>query len=174
MRKQLAWTIVGSAAIGLLAVIACAGGLFDFSAGKSAATPLQAARPPATGAAAKSPATPTSPSVAERRIPTSAPAAAASAPPGAGAPTIVVAYARYGSGDRWADVTEPCRRLVREHGLKLPRDMHGVLGADPVPGFMKFLELSLIVNGTEMWLTIADNLQLDPMSLSTDPSPEPK
>jgi len=63
---------------------------------------------------------------------------------------------------------------VQEHGLKFPRDMHRVLGADPVPGFMKFLELSLIINGTEVWLTVADNLQLDPINISTEPPPEPK
>jgi hypothetical protein len=177
MRKQLAWIIVGSAAIGLLAVIACAGGLFDFSAGKPAATQPQSARSPATGTA-QSPATPTTPTastpppVAERRAPTSMPAAPA--PQGAAAPTIVVAYARYGKGDRWADVTEPCRRLVHEHGLKFPRDMHRVMGTDPVPGYMKFLELSLIINGTEIWLTVADNLQLDPLNISTEPPPEPK
>jgi hypothetical protein len=180
MRKQLAWMIVVSTTIGLMAAIASAGGLFDFSTGKLAATQPQPAKVPAsapataTATASAKPATPTAPPIAEHRTPPATPAPQGGAAHDAPAPTIVVAYARYGKGDRWADVTEPCRRMVHEHGLKFPRDMHRVLGTDPVPGYMKFLELSLIVNGTEMWLTIADNLQLDPMSLSTDPPPEPK
>jgi hypothetical protein len=155
MRKNATWIIVGAAAICLLSVIAVADELFDFGKGKPAATQPQAAKP-ATANVGKPP-------------PATAPVT-----PAAAGPSIVVAYARYGSGDRWADVTEPCKRLVNEHGLKFPRDMHRILRTDPVPGFMKYLELSLVINGVEVWLTVGDNLQLDPLNISTEPPPEPK
>ncbi|MDB5324312.1 MAG: hypothetical protein JWN40_5943 [Phycisphaerales bacterium] len=158
MRKDATWIIVGAAAICLLSVIAVADGLFDFARGKPAATQPQAAKPTTANVAKPPPAT----------APVAPPAQAAAGP------SIVVAYARYGSGDRWADVTEPCKRLVSEHGLKFPRDMHRILRTDPVPGFMKYLELSLVINGVEVWLTVGDNLQLDPLNISTEPPPEPK
>jgi hypothetical protein len=97
---------------------------------------------------------------------------AAAAASGAGQ-TVVVISARYGAGDAWVDVTPQVQRLVLEHGLKLPRDLHKTFGADPVPGFMKYVEMSLVVNGLEMWVTVADSLQLNTFSLSTTP-PEGK
>jgi hypothetical protein len=169
MRNRAVQVIVAVAAFGLIfAVIAFAGGIFDFAPANkpAAATQPQPAKP--------TPAAPApSPSAQPADRPALAPTAAGQAAPAA-APSIIVAYARYGSGDRWADVTEPCKRLIRDNGLKFPRDMHHFLGADPVPGRMKFLELSLVINGTEIWLTVADNLQLDPLNISTQPPPEPK
>jgi hypothetical protein len=52
--------------------------------------------------------------------------------------------------------------------------MHRILDADPTPGYMKYLELSLVINGAEVWLTVADNLQLDRLNLSTEPPPDPQ
>ena len=80
-------------------------------------------------------------------------------------PVLEVKSARYGSGDNWVDVTGQCRKLVRYGILVLPKDLHTTFEVDPDPGFMKYVDLVLIINGAEVKMTVADNLQLIPLRL---------
>jgi hypothetical protein len=102
------------------------------------------------------------------------PGQATTRPAAAAAPIIVVKWARYGSDNRWADVTEECQRLLRDDALTLPRNLHKILNADPVPGFMKYVDLTLVINGVEVQMTVADNLELTPLQLAVKPRGEAK
>ncbi len=177
--------IVASGVIGiglLAALVALAGGaLSKAPADPHAATrpaPATATSPQAPAAAPEAPVAPMSGAGANRPAPKPTAADPAPAPPAAqpavpAAPAIVVIHARYGSGDQWADVTERVRQLVLDDGLKLPRNLHKTLGVDPVPGFMKYLDLSLTINGAEVYLTVGDNLQIDPLTARSTPPPAP-
>jgi hypothetical protein len=88
-------------------------------------------------------------------------------PPKPDAPFVEVRTARYGYGDRWADVTDACKAMVRGDTLTLPVNLHRPLGADPAPGFMKYVEMVVVVNGTDVHLTVADSLQLTTLRLSS-------
>jgi hypothetical protein len=173
MRSKTLVLVCGALAIVIaMGIWAVAGGIFDNppSAEKTAppsAAPYAATTRPTTRADAAARAGAEAPA---RAAPARAPAKGAA--PGAGTPTVVVISARYGFGDAWVDVTPQVQQLVREDGLRLPRDLHKVFKADPTPGFMKYVEMSLIVNGVEMWVTAADSLQLNALSLSTTPPAE--
>ena len=80
-------------------------------------------------------------------------------------PLLEVKSARYGSGDNWVDVTGQCRKLVNHGILVLPKDLHTIFEVDPDPGYMKYVDLVLIINGAEVKMTVADNLQLMPLRL---------
>jgi len=82
-------------------------------------------------------------------------------------PFLDIRTARYGYGDRWADVTGACRNLIRGETLTLPMNLHRAMGVDPAPGFMKYVELVVAINGADVHLAIADSLQLTSLRLSS-------
>lgn len=81
--------------------------------------------------------------------------------------SINIKSARYGNNGNWVDVTERCRALVNHGKLILPQDLHTTLDVDPNPGYMKYVEMIVVVNGAEIRMTVADNLQLTPLQMTT-------
>lgn len=80
---------------------------------------------------------------------------------------LSVKSARYGRGSNWVDVTEQIRALSRNGSLVLPKNLYTTLDVDPDPGYMKYVEMVLVINGEEVQMRVADNLQLEPLRLVT-------
>ena len=69
-------------------------------------------------------------------------------------PLLVIKSARYGAGDRWADVTEVLRAAVRNNSLQI--EASNSLAGDPAPGVVKQLELVYSLDGQEFSLRVRE------------------
>jgi hypothetical protein len=78
---------------------------------------------------------------------------------------IRVESARYGRDDVWVDVTPQVRELVNADTIVFPRDLHATFNVDPIPGRMKYVEMTIIVDGRVMEMTVGDSLHVTPLRL---------
>ena len=78
---------------------------------------------------------------------------------------IRIESARYGRDDQWADVTPQVRGLVNGDTIVFPRDLQGTFNVDPVPGRMKYVEMTIIVDGRPVEMTVGDSLHVTPLRL---------
>lgn len=62
-------------------------------------------------------------------------------------PALVIKSARYGAGDRWADVTEALKAAVRNNTLQV--EASNALAGDPAPGVVKELQVVYALGGEE-------------------------
>ena len=96
--------------------------------------------------------------------PTTEPIATAKSSHG-GDGAIRVESARYGRDDEWTDVTPQVRALINGDTIVFPRDLHKTFNVDPVPGRMKYVDMTLIVDGRVMEMRLGDSLHLTPLRL---------
>ena len=78
---------------------------------------------------------------------------------------IRIESARYGRDDEWVDVTPQVRGLIKGDTIVFPRDLQATLKVDPVPGRMKYVEMTLIIDGRPVEMTLGDSLHLTPLRL---------
>ena len=78
---------------------------------------------------------------------------------------IRVESARYGRDDQWVDVTPQVRGLVDGDTIVFPRDLHTTFNVDPIPGRMKYVEMTIVVDGRVMEMTVGDSLHVTPLRL---------
>ena len=86
-------------------------------------------------------------------------------PGSAGAGAIRIESARYGRDNVWVDVTPQVRGLIAGDTIVFPRDLQGTLHVDPVPGRMKTVEMTIIIDGRPMEMSVGDNLNITPLRL---------
>ena len=86
-------------------------------------------------------------------------------PGSAGAGAILIKSARYGRDDQWVDVTPQVRGLVNGDTIIFPRDLHATFNVDPVPGRMKYVDMTVIMDGRVVEMTVGDNLNITPLRL---------
>jgi hypothetical protein len=123
-------------------------------------------KPPAgTGAAGDPP--PTPPDATPPKPPAAAAAPAIKAPaPSPDLPPIMVISARFGVGDRWVNVTDQFREMVRDDTLKFPMFMSETLGVDPWPRRVKYVDIVLMLNGVPVRMAVGENHFGDPLVIS--------
>jgi hypothetical protein len=78
---------------------------------------------------------------------------------------IRIESARYGRDNVWVDVTPQVRSLVAGDTIVFPRDLQGTLHVDPVPGRMKTVEMTIILDGRVMEMSVGDNLNITPLRI---------
>ena len=78
---------------------------------------------------------------------------------------VRVESARYGRDDVWVDVTPQVRGLINGDTIVFPRDLHATFNVDPIPGRMKYVEMTIIVDGRVMEMTVGDSLHVTPLRL---------
>ena len=78
---------------------------------------------------------------------------------------IRIESARYGRDKEWADVTPQVRGLVSGDTIVFPRDLQATFNIDPVPGRMKYVEMTIIVDGRPMEMTVGDSLHVTPLRI---------
>jgi hypothetical protein len=78
---------------------------------------------------------------------------------------IRIESARYGRDDEWVDVTPQVRGLVSGDTIVFPRDLQATFNVDPIPGRMKYVEMTVVVDGRVMEMTVGDNLHVKPLRL---------
>lgn len=79
------------------------------------------------------------------------------APPPAEAPKVLtIKKARYGAGDKWADVTDKLAAAVSNNALSATAS-NAMAGADPAPGVVKQLEITYTVGGEEKTAVVPEN-----------------
>jgi hypothetical protein len=78
---------------------------------------------------------------------------------------ILIESARYGRDDQWVDVTPQVRGLVSGDAIVFPRDLQATLGVDPIPGRMKYVEMTIVIDGRVMEMTVGDSLHVTPLRI---------
>ena len=78
---------------------------------------------------------------------------------------IRIESARYGRDNEWVDVTPQVRGLVSGDTVVFPRDLQATFNVDPVPGRMKFVDMTVVVDGRVIEMTVGDNLNITPLRL---------
>ena len=78
---------------------------------------------------------------------------------------IRIESARYGRDEVWVDVTPQVRALINGDTIVFPRDLQATLNVDPIPGRMKYVEMTIIVGGQVMDMTVGDSLHVTPLRL---------
>ena len=81
-------------------------------------------------------------------------------------PPLMVVSARYGGKDRWANVTDAMRELVKDGELAIPQNLSAVLGVDPFPNSLKFIELIVMINGVPARIFTVENADGPPITIS--------
>jgi hypothetical protein len=84
-------------------------------------------------------------------------------------PPLMVVSARYGSGEHWANITDPVREMVKNGVLALPQKLFIEVGVDPTPGFMKYIDLIVMIDGVPMRIFTAENEEADPLRVAAEP-----
>jgi hypothetical protein len=78
---------------------------------------------------------------------------------------IRIESARYGRDNEWVDVTPQVRGLVSGDTIVFPRDLQATFNVDPVPGRMKSVQMTIVIDGRVVEMTVGDNLNITPLRL---------
>jgi hypothetical protein len=57
------------------------------------------------------------------------------------------------------------RSLVAGDTIVFPRDLQGTFHVDPVPGRMKTVEMTIILDGHPVEMSVGDNLNITPLRI---------
>jgi hypothetical protein len=86
-------------------------------------------------------------------------------------PPLMVVSARYGAGTHWANITDSVREMVKGGTLALPQNFSAAVGVDPLPGFLKSIDLIVIVDGVPMRIFTAENETAPPFMIASERAP---